>query len=214
MLNMLLLVALGGCVHSIPRDTVRQLSTEYALPRRKVRRFYSGIEVAEAAEAFIGASRLRAGGQTHRYDCSGFVNAAYARAGIDLEGLNSAALFERAKKQGVFHRRRIPRPGDVVFFDNTWDRNGDRRFNDKLTHVAVVEKVDDDGTITMVHKGGGAPSRTRMNLRHRHTHKADGVTLNSFLRYKKSSDRRRVKHLTGELWRGFASFWKANNNNG
>jgi len=208
-LNVLLMLALTGCAHQIPRDTMKQLTAEYTLPRRKVRRFYPGIEVAEAAEAFIGASRLRAGGRSHRYDCSGFVNAAYARAGINLEGLNSAALYARAKKQNVFHRRRVPRPGDVAFFDNTWDKNGDRRFNDKLTHVAVVEHVGDNGTITLVHKGGRGVTRTTMNLRHRHKNKVDGVLLNSFLRVRKSSDRRRVKYLTGELWTGFASFWKA-----
>lgn len=209
MLSVLMMITLAGCANHIPRETVRQLSTEYTLPRRKVRRFYSGIEVAEAAEAFIGARRLTAGGQTHRYDCSGFVSAAYARAGIDLQGLSSAALYDRARAEGVFHRRRLPRPGDVAFFHNTWDKDGDRRFNDRLTHVAVVEKVDNDGTITMVHKGGRGVGRTTMNLRHRHTNKSDdGVLLNSFLRYRKSGDRRRVKYLTGELWAGFASFWK------
>lgn len=208
MVQLLLLLTFAGCQAHIPRDTLRQLSAEYDLPRRKVRRFYSGIEVAEAAEGLIGASRFRTGGRSHRYDCSGFVNAAYARVGIDLEGLNSAALFERAKKEGLLHRRRVPRPGDVVFFDNTWDKNGDRRFNDPLTHVAVVEKIDEDGTITMVHKGSRGVTRTMMNLRRRRVHKAEGVLLNSFLRRRSSSDRRRVRHLTGELWRGFASFWK------
>lgn len=202
------MVLLGGCAHGMSRDTVRELSTEFDLSRRQVRRFANGISVAQAAGGFVGASRLQVGGRTHRYDCSGFVNAAYDRAGIDLDGLNSAALFEYAKQQGLYHRRHNPRPGDVVFFDNTWDKNGDRRFNDPLTHVAIVERVDANGTITMVHKGGSGVGRTMMNLRHRHVHREAGVLFNSMLRYRKPNDRRRVRYLTGELWRGFASFWK------
>ena len=197
-----------GCAHAIPRATATQLSDQYDLSRGQVRRFYDGIEVAQAAAGFVGAGRLRVGSRTHRYDCSGFVSAAYDRAGIDLQGLSSAALFERAKEIGVFHRRRIPRPGDVAFFDDTYDRDGDGRLNDRLTHVAVVEKVDDDGTITLIHKGGSGVGRTQMNLRHRHVHKRDGVLLNSYLRHKTSHDRRRTRYLTGELWQGFASFWR------
>ncbi|MEL6348617.1 MAG: CHAP domain-containing protein [Myxococcota bacterium] len=204
----LLLVTLIGCAHTLPKPTVRALSEEYELSRRQVRRFHKGISVAESAAGLIGARRLRGGNRTFRYDCSGLVNAAYARAGIDLDGLNTAALFQRAKKENRFHRRKNPRPGDIAFFDNTWDRNGDRRLNDRLTHVAIVEKVDDNGTITLIHNGGKGVKRTYMNLRHKGVNKRDGVLLNSFLRYRRSNDRRRTKYLTGELWRGFASFWR------
>ena len=170
-----------------------------------VRRFYDGISVAIASHHLVGAGSFRG----HRYDCSGMVNAAYARAGIDLAGANSAALFKMAKDRNVYHRRNTPRPGDIAFFDNTHDRNNNRRLDDKLTHVAIVEKVDSDGTITLIHKGGSGVTRTKMNLRRPATHKDDdGKVLNSHLRYRSSRDRRRTKYLTGQLWRGFGSLWK------
>ena len=39
-------------------------------------------------------------------------------------------------------------------FRDTYDRNRNRRRDDDLTHVAIVESVASDGTITLVHKGG------------------------------------------------------------
>ena len=202
-----LLVLLSGAADAARPDRARvnQLSEVYNLSRRQVRRFYSGISVAIASHQLVGAGSFRG----HRYDCSGMVNAAYARAGIDLSGANSAAMFKMARDRNVYHRRKIPRPGDVAFFDNTHDRNNNRRLDDRLTHVAVVEKVDSDGTITLIHKGGSGVTRTKMNLRHPRTHKSDdGKVLNSHLRYRSSRDRRRTKYLTGQLWRGFGSLWK------
>lgn len=204
----LLLLGLPGCAHAVPRATATQLADQYDLSRREVQRVHAGITVSQAAAGLVGASRLRVGGQTYRYDCSGLVNAAHAHAGLDLQGRNSAAMYDHAREQGVFHRRKAPRPGDVAFFDDTYDRDGDGRLNDRLTHVAVVEKVDPDGTITLIHKGGKGVSRTTMNLRHRRVHKHDNILLNSYLRHRTSADRRRTRYLTGELWEGFASFWR------
>jgi hypothetical protein len=205
MLSLILLLT-GSAVASSPdRARVSQLSESYNLRRGQVRRFYDGISVARASSALIGAGSFRG----FRYDCSGMVNAAYASVGIDLEGRSSASLLKLARERNVFHRRKTPRPGDIAFFDNTWDKNGNRRLDDRLTHVAVVEKVDDDGTITLIHKGGRGVTRTMMNLRHPATHKDDsGKVLNSHLRSRSSRDRRRTKYLTGQLWRGFASLWK------
>lgn len=205
MLTLLLLLGSPAEASRPERGRIVQLSDAYNLRKRQVKRFYEGISVAQASHYLVGAGSFRG----HRYDCSGMVNAAYSRAGIDLAGRNSASMLKYARENHVFHRRKSPRPGDVAFFDNTHDRNGNRRLDDKLTHVAVVEKVDDDGTITLIHKGGSGVTRTQMNLRHPATHKDEaGKVLNSHLRYRSSKDRRRTKYLTGQLWRGFGSLWK------
>ena len=41
----------------------------------------------------------------------------------------------------MVHHRKVPRPGDLAFFDDTYDANHDGRTNDPLTHVAVVLSV-------------------------------------------------------------------------
>jgi len=176
---------------------------------RQVRRHYDGIRVAQAAHHLVGRTSLSVGDRSFRNDCSGFVDAAYHTAGYILEGRNSAAMFELAKDSNVYHRRRRPLPGDVAFFDNTWDRNQNGRIDDRLTHVAVVEKVDENGTITLVHNGSRGVKRLYMNLYDRHeTRSAAGDVINSYLRHRTNHDRRRTRYLSAELWRGFASLWK------
>jgi len=167
-----------------------------------------GGDVAESSSAFLGASKLRHGGESFRYDCSGLVMAAHARAGLQLAG-SSESMLTMAKEAGVFHRRKRPQVGDVAFFANTYDKNGNGRLDDPITHVAVVVAVDDDGTVYMVHKGGRGITRLILNL-HQPSEHADGASkeINSYLRSRRSSDRRGTQYLAGELWIGFASFWR------
>lgn len=168
-----------------------------------------GGDVAKAAAYYLGASRLRHGGDSFRYDCSGLVMAAHARAGLQLAG-SSESMLRMAREAGVFHTRERPWVGDVAFFENTYDRNGNGRLDDPITHVAVVTDVDDDGTVTMVHKGGKGVTRLVMNLHHPADH-SDGSAkeINGYLRSRRSSDRHGTRYLAGELWIGFGSFWRA-----
>lgn len=168
-----------------------------------------GEAIARAAASFLGAKKLLVDGAVYRWDCSGFVEASLAAAGLAFRG-SSAMLFDQAKELGVLHRRRKPHPGDVAFFDDTYDRNGNGRVDDPLSHVAVVERVDADGTVHMVHVGSRGVAPLTMNLR-RPEDRADddGKPLNDPLRARSPKDGPRTRTLTGELWVAFASFWKA-----
>ncbi len=172
----------------------------------------TAMAVVLAAEASVTQAWRTVEGKTYRDDCSGLVCALYARADVDLERRNTAGLFALAKDLDVHHRKRVPEPGDVVFFDNTHDRNKNGRLDDELTHLAVVEAVADDGTLTLVHRGGKGVRRIWMNLNRPSEHQdASGRVLNSFLRVRRSSDPAATRYLAGELWRGNASFWNARN---
>ncbi|MBK9648710.1 MAG: CHAP domain-containing protein [Deltaproteobacteria bacterium] len=170
-----------------------------------------GERVAKAAAHYIGKTSLTCNGKNYRYDCSGFVNVSYARAGYDLGLLNTAALYDLAKEEDLYHRRRRPLVGDVVFFDNTYDRNGNGKLDDPLSHVAIVESIDDDGTITLIHKGSSkGVVRIVMNLEHpEEARSPEGKVWNSHLRGKSSKDPRGTEYLTGQLWVGNASFWSS-----
>lgn len=167
-----------------------------------------GGDVAKAAAQYLGAGRLRHDGESYRYDCSGLVMAAHARAGLQLSG-SSESMMTMAKRAGVFHKRKRPWVGDVAFFANTYDKNGNGRLDDPITHVAIVVHVDDDGTIGMVHKGSRGVTRFVMNLQHPADH-ADGSDkeINGYLRARRAGDRAGTHYLAGELWIGFGSFWK------
>jgi hypothetical protein len=154
-----------------------------------------GTAVASAADHYL-SHRPRG----FRDDCSGFVCAAVDRAGLPIEG-NTRSLWEWASEQGITHRKKVAKIGDLVFFDNTYDRNKNGRWDDALSHIAIVIRIGPDGTMTLAHSGT-SKGRTTMTM---NLHRADDATVNSYLRAKKSHDKKSVRYLSGQLWRGFAT---------
>ena len=163
-------------------------------------------DITVAAASFIGQNRLVVGGQQYRYDCSGLVEATYAASGVPLKGI-STSLYDFAKSQRVVHKKNNPFPGDLAFFRNTYDKNKNGKRDDGITHVAIVEKVEKDGTIHLIHLGSKGVTRIFMNLQDSGQYKlVDGKIWNSYLRVATKKDKGPV--LTGELWVGFASLWQ------
>ena len=182
---------------------VAEVPQEPAKARKKRN---GGEAVARAAGELVGQRRMTGGGETHRFDCSGMVEAAYARAGWDFNG-GSKDLYALAKQEGLLHKKKRPHLGDIVFWDNTYDRNRNGRRDDKLTHVGVVEAVLEDDTIRVVHLGSKGVVRIAMNLNtpsQRYDDKGD--IINSYVRA--SRDARSGGVLAGELFRGFGSLWR------
>ncbi|GDX80220.1 hypothetical protein LBMAG42_20310 [Deltaproteobacteria bacterium] len=163
-------------------------------------------DVAAAAESFLGDSRIVVNGETYRFDCSGLVEASLAKAGCAWTG-SSAMLYDAAKEAGVLHHRKRPNPGDIAFFDNTYDRDKNGANDDARTHSAVVTDVEPDGTVLMVHVASTGVVHLRMNLLHPHDQVGDGgAVLNDYLRARSKRDPLGTEYLAGELWVGFATF--------
>jgi hypothetical protein len=168
-----------------------------------------GLHLAVRAAQYVGLKSLRKVTREVRDDCSGFARLVYKGQGIELyqDGFlpnenGVAAIYRRAKAQGAFHLGE-PRPGDLVFFDNTYDRNRNGRMDDALSHIGVVEAVDGEGTVTFIHRHGPGVTRSRMNVRFGREYSGpDGRVFNDFLRKKTKKDR---GYLSGELFVGYAS---------
>jgi cell wall-associated NlpC family hydrolase len=169
----------------------------------------SRLIVSRSAQ-LVGERNLGRVSRTVPNDCSGFVRLAYLAAGIDLvnhgfrDGENAvSAIFRRALGVGVVHHQ-APRPGDLVFFRETYDRNRDGRRNDGMTHIGVVEAVDADGTVTFIHRGGKGVARGRLNLSAPSKHQLGqgGPVLNDYIRPATKGTR---AYLAGELFAAFAS---------
>ena len=101
---------------------------------------------------------LKADDRSYGLDCSGALLAIYYRAGIDLEkcytgyeGNGVKRLYSALRDNKLIYNAKIPAAGDIIIWDNTYDRNEDREFNDYFTHVGMVVDVDRDGTITYAH---------------------------------------------------------------
>ncbi|NMO16608.1 CHAP domain-containing protein [Pyxidicoccus fallax] len=197
------------------RAAVRQASPaskKKAAPKRKaVSRPQVGQRIAGRAAGLVGVASLRTVSDTVPDDCTGLVRLAYSSAGIDLmapvpgrRGENGVTHIYRAvRRRGALHRTK-PRPGDLVFFRETYDRDRDGRRDDGLTHVGVVEHVSAGGLVTFIHRGGKGVARSRMHLRWPTTHRARTrrVVLNDYLR---RASREHRAYVTGELFAGFAS---------
>jgi hypothetical protein len=200
----LLLAGLLGCAG--PAVSVRQALDRSDLQARLAARGASLL--GQGREAFHVA------GQTFNGDCSGFVEAVYALEGIELRRILQgaapretsavAAAWQAAGRLGArWTGGEWPSPGDLVFFDDTWDRNGNGRRDDPLTHVGLVEWVDVDGTVTFLHRSGQGVTRGQLNVERPSRARAeDGRPLNATLRARRARGDD-APALAGQLFAGF-----------
>lgn len=165
--------------------------------------------IVESAARLVGARTITSQGKRIAYDCAGVTRAIFLEHGIDLyrggvndpKGNGVRLIHNHVRLHGTLHRGSIVSPGDLVFFDNTWDFNGDGRLNDPLTHVGVVERLEPDGTVIFISRVANAIERYRMNLDQPHVHKtAQGLVLNDYIRRKHPADSDHTARLTGELF--------------
>jgi hypothetical protein len=170
-------------------------------------RAVDGAALAQAARGFLGLRTLAIGGKRYPNDCTGLVRAVYATQNVDLmaEGGRPGdsgvmAIWRYAGRHGSIHAEK-PGPGDIVFFRETYDRNRDGRENDGLTHVGIVESVESDGTVGVIHRVAHGVMRYHMNLEHPRERRdpATGRVLNDYLREGRRS------RLAAELFAGFAT---------
>jgi peptidoglycan DL-endopeptidase CwlO len=141
----------------------------------------------------VAAARRRLGTRP-KLDCSGYVLDAYRRAGLAVRlgpGRSRSEALARASRPVD-----APRPGDLAFFHDTYDRNRDGRADDAFTHVALVESVDGD-EVTLLHRGGRV-QRIRMDLSH-----PSDPTLNDTVRVHRRMDAPGTRYLAGELFTAF-----------
>jgi len=209
------LAAAAGC--AAPRASLQRLPDDAAAAVQSQPADRPAIP-GDAVEAVLTGARATLGqrdpeldGRRIPTDCSGYVRALYLRAGVDLfsEGHSSdngvRAIARWIERHGLLlHRQGLPARGDLVFFDNSYDRNGDRRLNDRFTHVGLVDEVLRDGTLLIVHATNHGIVREPMNLVKPHEPvDAGGRQINAPLRRKGAGDAPRTPRLMSELFAGF-----------
>ncbi|MDX9959830.1 MAG: CHAP domain-containing protein, partial [Spirochaetia bacterium] len=104
--------------------------------------------------SLIGQETLVVKGVTYPSDCTGVVRAAYAFADIDLayrfgryNGNGVRRIYMTLHDQGLLYATSYPAPGDIIFWDNTWDADGNKLADDELTHSGLVVASEQDGSI-------------------------------------------------------------------
>lgn len=166
-----------------------------------------GLAVARAAAEIVGRRNLDFGDRRYRFDCSGVILAAHYLAGVPIDepfarasGNGVARLH--AVSQAAHHSHGIAQPhlspGAIIFWDDTYDRNGDGRWNDPLTHAGIVIDVAADGTVTFVHhhyRLGIVTARMNVAL-------PDDTTRNDPMRMRGQREPHRDRWLASHLFRG------------
>ena len=207
------IVALVGC--TTPQVERPRASAPEARPCcRSIERAPSRSAIVRTAAKLVGAKTIQSNGRRIAYDCAGVTRAIFLKHGIDLYGSSASdpeangvrLIHAHIRQQGTFHQGPVVHPGDLVFFNNTWDYNGDGKVNDPLTHIGIVERQEPDGTVVFISRVAGAVERYHMNLALPHVHKtAAGRILNDYLRRKDVIDPTNTDYLTGELFAQFAT---------
>lgn len=120
---------------------------------------YTQEKLVEGSHWALGKTKLNVNGKVFNLDCSGTVMAIYYYAGIDLSkdfnkynGGGTSRIYQYLDDNELLYDTKMPEPGDIVFWDNTYDSNGDGIRNDKLTHMGIVVEIEENGTITYLHE--------------------------------------------------------------
>lgn len=182
-------------------------------PRKKVRPPPPGAkreDVLATARELVGSRKVKVAGRSWPDDCTGFVEGVYARAGVSFRGAGVAgdngvtALYRYTRDHGRVFTRGKPKPGDLVFFRETYDQNRDGRRNDGLTHVGLVDEVASDGTVVVIHRVKRGVVRYRMNLAKPSLRRdpRTGEVLNDMLRVPGAG---KMPVLTGQLFASYGS---------
>ena len=114
--------------------------------------------LVNAAQSNLGQERLLIDGKSFALDCSGVTSAFYWDVGINLaeaypgrEGSGVDRLHQYLAEKGLLYKPDEPVPGDLIFWDDTYDKNGNGLVDDELTHIGMVVDVDEEGIVTYVH---------------------------------------------------------------
>lgn len=173
------------------------------------------LRLVSRAEASLGRTGpFTAGGEQFPADCSGYVASVFQAEGLPLRRLMEqaapretsgvAAAYQAALAFGVVFGGggEWPRPGDLVFFHDTYDRNRNGLLDDPFTHLGIVERVE-DGSVTFLHRAGRGVVRGTLTLdRPVEARDAGGRELNSVLRDKHPRIAG-APALSGELFQGY-----------
>jgi len=156
-------------------------------------------------------------GKRFTSDCIGFVRYVYYLSGIDLlevygQGRGGvSSLYDGLAKHRFVYTNTLPlSPGDLIFFDNTYDVNRNNKWDDLLSHIAIVVSVDKHGTITYIHH---SPRKgvciDYLNLYYPQTHafrRKDNslIVINSYLRINRGENYPQENYISSTFFRAFA----------
>jgi len=161
-----------------------------AHPSQAIPKYWDEYSTREQQDAVIRSAFEQ---EHHRFrrDCSGYIEAVLSTLGHDVvDFVNSykirsngvTQIYEYVERMGTIYKDKLPKEGDLIFFSNTYDVDGDGKINDKLSHIGIVTQVRDDGTIAFRHVIRREIQTDYINLSKPNLHTYKGQIINSYLR--------------------------------
>lgn len=147
-------------------------------------------------------------GSSVHADASRYISAIYELNNVQIPAdahTDIPTLYRHCREKEAVFQSSEPKPGDMVFFHNLEDANGDGRNNDWYTFVGLVERVRNSGTVSILGYRDGEVRSYKMNLEQPDSHRSGGQTVNSKLRQKSSDDPPFTRYLAGQLFAGYCS---------
>jgi len=161
-------------------------------------------------EYIRGTRFVRVGSRKYRDDCSNILRIAYDAVGVDLFSehhhypeANGVKLIRKKGETPFASTSSVgPQVGDIVVFNNTFDRNKNGRLDDADTHAAIVLSVEKDGTVAVYNRVASGHRVYRMNIRRPslRKHPETKQRINHVLRRASKGKANPVPRLTGALF--------------
>lgn len=195
--------------NGVPEDFARLYNTP-----EEAEFYYSVVKIAEDSLGLRSLPATR--GRRFATDCIGFVRYVYYKAGLDLTAANGDGsrgvdtLYHGLSERGFVFTNALPRPGDIIFFDNTYDANRNGRWDDPLSHIGIVESLGPHNTVNYIHlTTGSGVTRDQINMDYPYTHafrQSDGnlLVINSHLRRDRGEGFERRCYISSFFFHAYA----------
>ena len=145
-----------------------------------------------------------------RKDCSGYIESILTQLNFKPFEFASShpqaeygvrLIYNFMERVGrVFTNRQQPQIGDFIFFSMTYDKNRNRKYDDELTHMGIIQTIDNDQTISFLHLIRGKVIASKVNLT-----KPNDTNVNDYIRRELHGHNQSAPKLTSELFSGFGS---------
>ena len=161
---------------------------------------------------------------------SGFVKMVYLQYNVDLynvlpedkktedgKWLGGVELINKfVQTNGELFKDRLPKKGDIIFLDNTFDADKDKEVNDILTSIGIVVDVDKEETVHFLYKGSKGITLKQINLKFKDQgdikDKNITKTINSKMRWFSKKDKedseKNTPELSSQLFNSYGSIFK------
>ena len=197
----------SGCANDTPKiyptdQSGQILNARFLNSQQDAFNDLGGIALSNFMQGFLGK---KDGG-----DCSGFVslvnkninNVYFSETNLlkfyGEQGSKSQAIYNFYKKRNLISQT-SPKLGDLVFFNNTTNQTKDKN-KQIITHLGIIDRIEDDGTIRFMHNTRGKNKSGFINLFQKNSHKIDGKEVNSYIVACKGGD---AACLTSNRFAGF-----------